>query len=82
MDFFCAQSMWTYNEAAIELAAAGFFKRLQQHGHEFLDETELLANENLQNSARFLLVFILIHGNDKHDPFRLSRLFSTDLERH
>ena len=25
MDFFCAQSMWTYNEEAIELAAAGFF---------------------------------------------------------
>ena len=25
LDFFCAQSMWTYNEAAIELAAASFF---------------------------------------------------------
>ena len=24
MDFSCAQSMWTYNEAAIELAAAIF----------------------------------------------------------
>ena len=29
----CAQNMWTYNEAAIELAAAVFIKRLQQHGH-------------------------------------------------
>ena len=47
MEFFCAQSMRTYNEAAIELAAAGFFKRLQQHGHEFRGETELLAKENL-----------------------------------
>ena len=48
MDFFCAQSMWTYNEAALELAAAVFFfKRLQQYGHEFRDETELLAKENL-----------------------------------
>ena len=48
LDFFCAQSMWTYNEAALELAAAVFFfKRLQQYGHEFRDETELLAKENL-----------------------------------
>ena len=31
MDFSCAQSMWTYNEAAIELAAAVFGKRLQEH---------------------------------------------------
>ena len=56
-----------YNEAAIELTAAVFFfffQRLQEHGHEFLDETKLLAKEN---SARFLLVFILIHGKDKHD---------------
>ena len=29
----CAQNMWTYNEAAIELAAAVLIKRLQQHGH-------------------------------------------------
>ena len=25
LDFFCTQSMWTYNEAAIELAAGFFF---------------------------------------------------------
>ena len=45
LDFSCTQSMWTYNEAAIELAAAVFFKRLQQHGLEFRDETKLLAKE-------------------------------------
>ena len=59
--------MWTYNEAAIELAAAVFLKRLRQHGHEFRDETKLLAKETLKNSTRFLLVFILIHSNDKQD---------------
>ena len=47
LNFFCAQSMWTYNEAAIELAAAVFLKRLQQHGHEFCDEPKLLAKETL-----------------------------------
>ena len=35
--------MWSYDEAIIELAAAIFMKRLQQHGHEFRDETKLLA---------------------------------------
>ena len=58
--------MWTYNGAAIELAEAVFIKRLPQHCHEFR-ETKLLAKETLSNSARFLLVFILIHSNDKHD---------------
>ena len=43
LDFFCAQSIWTYNETAIELAAA----RLQQHGHDFHDESKLLAKETL-----------------------------------
>ena len=61
--FFCAQSLWTYNEVAIELEAAVFIKRSQQHGHEFRDESKLLAKETLQNLARFLFVFILIHGN-------------------
>ena len=28
-----------------ELAAAVFIKRLQQHGHDFCDETELLEKE-------------------------------------
>ena len=52
-----------------------FIKRLQKHGHEFRDETKLLAKETLYNSTRFLLVVILIHGNDKNVS-----LFSTDLE--
>ena len=61
--FFCAQSLWTYNEVAVELAAVVFIKRSQQHGHEFRDESKLLAKETLKNLARFPLVFILIHGN-------------------
>ena len=28
LDFFWAQRMWAYNEAAIELAAAGFFQTI------------------------------------------------------
>ena len=44
--FFCASSMWTYNGAAIELAAAVFIKRLPQNCHEFR-ETKLLAKETL-----------------------------------
>ena len=46
VDFFWAQSMWTYNEAAMELVTAVFFffffffffLWLQKHGHEFRDE--------------------------------------------
>ena len=42
----CAQSIWTYNEAAIELAAAVFIKRLQKHAcHKFRDENKLLAKK-------------------------------------
>ena len=51
-----------------------FIKRLQKHGHEFRDETKLLAKETLYNSARFLLVVILIHGNDKHAQLVLNEL--------
>ena len=44
----CAQSIWTYNEAAIELAAAVFIKRLQQYAcHKLRDENKLLAKETL-----------------------------------
>ena len=40
--------MWTCNKATIELAAAVFCKRLQgASGHEFRDETKLLAKETL-----------------------------------
>ena len=31
LDFSCSQTMWTYNKAAIELAAAVFGKRLQEY---------------------------------------------------
>ena len=51
-----------------------FIKRLQKHGHEFRDETKLLAKETFYNSARFLLVVILIHGNDKHVQLVLNGL--------
>ena len=43
-----------------------FIKPLQQHGHEFWHKTTLLVEKTLKNSARFLLVFSLIHGIDKH----------------
>ena len=43
--FFCARSMWTYNEAAIELTAAVIVKLIQQHGLEFRDGTKPLAKE-------------------------------------
>ena len=45
---------------------------------EFRDETKLPAKEMLWNSARFLLVFSLIHGTTVCS----SSLFSRDLERH
>ena len=31
--------------------------------------TSFVTKETLYNLTRFLLVFILIHGNDKHDSF-------------
>ena len=37
--FFCARSMWTYNEAAV------IVKLIQQHGLEFRDGTKPLAKE-------------------------------------
>ena len=47
-----------------------FIKRLLQRGHEFWDETNLLAKEMLYNSARwFRLVFIFIHDSDKKRTF-------------
>ena len=62
MNTFCAKTGKTFNETAIEFAAAVFNKRSQQYGQEFRNKTQLL-----KNLARFLLVFILIHGKDKHD---------------
>ena len=43
----CSQSIWTYNEAPIELGAAVFIKQLQQHGHKFRDENKLLSKVTL-----------------------------------
>ena len=45
--FFRAQSMYTYIEAAIELAATVFIKQLWQHGHKFCDKTKLPGKETL-----------------------------------
>ena len=55
--------MWTYNEAAIELVAAIFIKRLQQHGHEFREENNLLVKEIHGNDKRYrLLVHLVLNG--------------------
>ena len=62
MDTFCAQTGKTFYETVIEFTATVFNKRLQQHGQEFRNQTQLL-----KNLARFLLVFILIHSKDKHE---------------
>ena len=44
----CAQNMWTYNEAAIELAAAVFSNEYSSMAtDEFRDETKLLAKKML-----------------------------------
>ena len=43
--FFCARSMWTYNDAAIELTAAVIVKLIQQHGLEFREGTKPLAKK-------------------------------------
>ena len=75
MNTFCAKTGKTFNETAIEFAAAVFNKRPQQYGQEFRNKTQLL-----KNLARFLLVFILIHGKDKHDRL-LVQFVLTDLQR-
>ena len=60
LNFFLCSKYRTYNGTAIELVAADFtIKRLQQHGHEFRDQTNLLAKETLKSSAIFLFVFYL-----------------------
>ena len=75
MNTFCAKTGKTFNETAIEFGAAVFNKRSQQYGQEFRNKTQLL-----KNLARFLLVFILIHGKDKHDRL-LVQFVLTDLQR-
>lgn len=44
---FCAQGMWIYNKATIKFAAAVFISGIQQHGHEFYNETIVLVKETL-----------------------------------
>ena len=75
MNTFCAKTGKTFNETAIEFAAAVFNKRPQQYGQEFRNKTQLL-----KNLARFLLVFILIHGKDKPDRLFVQFVL-TDLQR-
>ena len=67
--FFCAQSVWTYNEVAIELAAAVFIKRLQQHGREFRDEVNFWGRKRYRiwlDSFLYLSWFTATNA-DKHD---------------
>ena len=77
MDTFCAQTGKTFYETAIEFAAAVFNKRLQQHGQENRNKTQLL-----KNLARFLLVFIWIHGKDKHDRLLVQFVLNGLTEEH
>ena len=72
LNFFCVCAFkvcWHMKRLSRRFEVDVFIKRLQQRGHEFWDETNLLAKEMLYNSARFLLVFIFIHDNDKKRPF-------------
>ena len=67
MDFSCAQSMWTYNEAAIELAAAVFGKRLQEHqAMSFVTKLNSWRRKHYKIRLDSVL-YLLIHGKDKHD---------------
>ena len=67
MDFSCAQSIRTYNEAAIELVAAVFCKRLQEH-HATSFVTKLNSWRRKHYKIRLdSVLYLLIHGKDKHD---------------
>ena len=81
LDFSCTQSMWTYNEAAIELAAAVFCKRLQEHqAMSFV--TKLNSWRRKHNKIR-LDSFLYLSGFTAkiNTTVCSSRLFSTDFER-
>ena len=68
MDFSCAQSMWTYNEAAIELAVAVFCKLLQEHqAMSFVTKLNSWRKKHSKIRLDSFFVFISIHGKDKHD---------------
>ena len=82
LDFSCAQSMWTYNEAAIELAPAGFGKRLQEH-----QATSFVTKLNSWRRRHYKIrldFFLYLSGFTAkiNTTVCSSRLFSTDLERH
>ena len=82
LDFSCAQSMWTYNEAAIELAAAFFCKRLQEHqAMSFV--TKLNSWRRKHSKIRLDSFLYLSRFTAKiNTTVCSSRLLSTDLERH
>ena len=82
LDFSCAQSMWTCNEAAIELAAAVFCKRLQEH--QAMSFVTKLNSWRRKHYKVFLDSFLYLSGFTAkiNTTVCSSRLFSTDLERH
>ena len=82
LDFSCAQSMWTYNEAAIELAAAVFGKRLQEH--QAMSFVTKLNSWRRKHYKIRLDSFLYLSGFTAkiNTTVCSSRLFSTDLERH
>ena len=82
LDFSCAQSMWTYNEAAIELAAAVFCKRLQEH--QAMSFVTQLNSWRRKHYKIRLDSFLYLYGFTAkiNTTVCSSRLFSTDLERH
>ena len=82
LDFSCAQSMWTYNEAAIELAAAVFGKRL--HEHQAMSFVTKLNSWRRKHYKIRLDSFLYLSGFTAkiNTTVCSSRLFSTDLERH
>ena len=81
LDFSCAR-MWTHNEAFIELAAAVFCKRLQEHqAMSFV--TKLNSWRRKQYKIRLDSFLYLCGFTAKiNKTVCSSRLFSTDLERH
>ena len=82
LDFSCAQSMWTYSEAAIELAAAVFCKRLQEH--QAMSFVTKLNSWRRKHYKIRLDSFLYLSGFTAkiNTTVCSSRLFSTDLERH
>ena len=82
LDFSCAQSMWTYNEAAIELAAAVFGKRLQEH--QAMSFVTKLNSWRRKHYKIRLDSFLYLSGFTAkiNTTVCSSRSFSADLERH